>query len=212
MEVALRRMARSILAAGPDSSQFAAGSVPSAGPDLSITAQVSDGGLEKAGAGIIALSGPNTYTGGTELDAGTFYINSATAIGAGFFTINGAGTTIDNTSGSPITLSNNNQFNLTAGDLTFIGTNDLNLGTGIMVMTNANRTISITDSSATLTVGGRIQDAGQDLSLTKAGAGTLVLNGENLYGGTTTVNGRRTRIKWLDQQRRLCIGEHDIHR
>ena len=167
---------------------IAAGSVPSFGPDLSITARVFDGGLEKAGPGILALSGPNTYTGGTILDIGTFYINSATAIGSGFFTINGPNTKIDNTSGLPITLSNNNQFNLTGGDLTFIGTNDLNLGTGIVVMTNADRTITVADSSATLTVGGRVQDAGQDRGLTKAGPGTLVLGGNSLYAGPTNVN------------------------
>ncbi len=166
----------------------ASGTVPAPNPDLNVTAKVIDGGLEKAGAGIISLSGPNTYTGGTMLDAGSFDINSSTAIGTGFFTINGPNTTIDNTSGSPITLTNNNQFNLTNGDLTFTGSNDLNLGTGIMVMTNADRTINITNSSATLTVGGRIQDAGQDRGLTKAGPGTLVLGGNSLYTGPTNVS------------------------
>ena len=167
---------------------ISSGTVPSGGPDLSVTAVMADGGLEKAGTGIISLSGPNTYTGGTMLDAGSFDINSSTAIGTGFFTINGSNTTIDNTSGSPITLANNNQFNLTNGDLTFTGSNDLNLGTGIMVMTNADRTVSITNSSATLTVGGRIQDAGQDRGLTKAGPGTLVLGGNSLYTGPTNIS------------------------
>jgi len=167
---------------------IAPGNVPSSGPDLSITANVSSGGIEKNGGGIIALSGANTYTGGTLLDAGTFYINGATAIGSSFFTINGPNTTIDNTSGGPITLTNNNQFNLTAGDFNFTGTNDLNLGTGIFVMTNADRTVNVVNSSATLTIGGRIQDAGQSRGLTKTGTGTLVLGGNSLYTGPTNFN------------------------
>lgn len=167
---------------------IAAGSVPSPGPDFSIAASVSNGGIEKSGAGIIALSGTNSYAGGTKLDAGTFYINSTTAIGTGFFTVNGPNTTIDNMSGAAITLANNNQFNLSGGDLTFIGSNDLNLGTGIFVMSNADRTITVSNSAATLTVGGRIQDAGQNRGLTKAGAGALVLGGDSLYTGPTNVS------------------------
>ncbi len=167
---------------------IAAGSVPSAGPDLSITANVADGGLEKSGPGIIALSGDNTYAGGTMLDAGTFYINSPTAIGTSFFTVAGPGTTIDNTSNGAVTLSNNNQFNLSGGDLNFAGTKDLNLGTGILVMSNASRTITVGNLAATLTVGGRIQDSGQNLGLTKSGPGALVLNGQNLYSGSTNLN------------------------
>src|SRR4051812_9088263 len=168
---------------------IAAGTVPAAAPDLSITASVANGGLQKAGAGIIALSGNNTYTGGTMLDAGSFYINSSTAIGMGFFTVSGPNTTIDNTSGGPLALTNNNQFNLSGGDFNFAGSNDLNLGTGIMVMSNGNRSINVMNAAATLTIGGRVQDAGQNLGLTKTGAGTLVLGGNNLFSGITTVNG-----------------------
>jgi fibronectin-binding autotransporter adhesin len=166
----------------------APGTVASPGPDLSITASVANGGLEKAGTGIIALSGNNTYAGGTMLDAGTFLINSATAIGTSFFTVAGPNTTIDNTTGLAITLTNNNQFNLSGGDLNFAGSNNLNLGTGIFVMSNASRTITVSNPTATLTVGGRIQDSGQDLGLIKSGPGTLVLGGNNLYAGLTTLS------------------------
>jgi autotransporter-associated beta strand protein len=86
-------------------------------------------------------------------------------------------------------LSNNNQFNLTNGDLNFTGTNDLNLGSGIMVMLNADRAINVANAAATLTVGGRIQDAGQNLGLTKSGPGTLVLGGNSLYTGSTNISG-----------------------
>jgi autotransporter-associated beta strand protein len=45
-----------------------------------------------------------------------------------------------------------------------------------------------------LTVGGRIQDAGQDRGLTKAGAGSLVLAGNSLYTGPTNVNAGTTTL------------------
>ena len=84
--------------------------------------------LTKAGAGALALSGANTFTGGMTLSAGELDINNATALGTGTFTIS-AGTTIDNTSGGTITETNNNAQSWN-GDFTFTGTNALNLGTG----------------------------------------------------------------------------------
>ncbi len=168
---------------------IAPGTVSAPNPDLSIAASLSNGGLEKAGTGILALSGNNTYAGGTMLDEGTLYINSASAIGTSFFTVDGPNTAIDNRSGGPLTLTNNNQFNLSGGDLNFTGSNDFNLGTGIFVMSNADRTINIATLGATLTVGGRIQDSGQDLALIKTGPGILVLGGNNLYAGLTNLNG-----------------------
>jgi fibronectin-binding autotransporter adhesin len=41
------------------------------------------GGLTKAGAGALTLSGTNTYTGGTMLNAGTLVVNSLQALGLG---------------------------------------------------------------------------------------------------------------------------------
>jgi autotransporter-associated beta strand protein len=46
----------------------------------------------------------------------------------------------------------------------------------------------VSDSGATLTLGGRIQDAGQNRGLTKAGPGALVLGGNSLYTGPTNVS------------------------
>ena len=67
------------------------------------------GYLTKSGNGIFLLSQPNTYSGGTILNAGQLNINHATAIGSGTFTINGG--VIDNTTSGSITLSNNNAQN-----------------------------------------------------------------------------------------------------
>ncbi|MBK8036101.1 MAG: autotransporter-associated beta strand repeat-containing protein [Verrucomicrobiaceae bacterium] len=133
--------------------------------------------------GVVTLSNANTYNGPTILNAGTLNINNANAISTGAFTINGG--TIDNTSGSAITLATNNPLNINA-DFTFGGTNNLNLGTGAVTL-NANRTVTVNGS--TLTIGGTI--AG-NFNLTGAGAGTLLLTGASTYTGTTTVNSGAT--------------------
>lgn len=148
---------------------------------------ISDGGstalnLIHSGTGTTTLSGNNSYSGDTTLSGGTLNINSSTALGTGAFVIND-GTTIDNTSGSAITLANNNLISLD-GDFTFAGSGDLNLGAGNVTLT-ANRTVTV--SGGELTLGGVIDDGASDFSLGTAGAGTLVLNGANTYGGDTTI-------------------------
>jgi len=147
-------------------------------------ADLSNGyGITKAGAGTLVLSGSNTFGGGITLSAGTLDINSAAAVGTGTFTINGG--TIDNTGGSAVTLSNNN-VQTWGGDFAFAGSNALNLGTGAVTL-GASRAVTI--QASTLTVGGNVGDGSSGYGITKAGAGTLVLNGADTYSGTTTING-----------------------
>ncbi len=157
-------------------------------PTITVTAKtlteggaISGGfGLTKAGAGILTLSGANTYTGTTTLSAGQLNINNATALGTGAFTIGGG--LIDNTSGADLTLTNNNTQNLNAS-FTYVGSaNSLNLGTGAVTL-GATPTITVT--AKTLAEGGAIGGA---FGLTKAGAGTLALTGASGYTGTTTIN------------------------
>jgi autotransporter-associated beta strand protein len=113
--------------------------------------------------------------------AGTNLSTVATSsLGNGTFTINGG--TIDNTSGSPVTLATNNAQSW-AGDFAFTGTNDLNLGTGAVTMTGS-RNVAV--NGGTLTVGGAI--GGSTFSLTKNGGGTLLTTGTNSYTGGTNVN------------------------
>ncbi len=138
-----------------------------------------DYSLTKAGSGTLTLSSDNTYTGGTILGAGRLNIKNAKALGTGRFTVAGP-STIGNTSGSPITLSNNNAQSWNA-DFTFAGGSDLDLGNGVVTL-GGNRLVAV--SANTLTVGGVI---GGDYSLTKAGTGTLALGGANAYTGNTTI-------------------------
>ena len=139
----------------------------------------SGAGLTKSGAGILTLSGANTFAGGVALSAGTLNLNSATAPGNGTITITGG--TLDNTSGSTVTLSNNNTQSWN-GDFAFTGTSDLNMGTGAVAL-GASRTVTV--NGGNLTVGGVISGSG--FSLTKAGTGTLILGGANSYTGGTTL-------------------------
>jgi autotransporter-associated beta strand protein len=152
----------------------------------------SGGSYTKVGAGTLTLSGNNTFSGGVNLGvistvAGQLNINSATALGSGTFTIAGGttGAVIDNTSGAAITVSNNNPF-VIGSSFTFIGTNDLNLGTGAVNKGSADKTISVANAGATLTIGGNF--GATPGVLEKAGAGTLVLSGNNAYTGGTTVS------------------------
>ncbi|MBL7859819.1 MAG: autotransporter-associated beta strand repeat-containing protein, partial [Cyclobacteriaceae bacterium] len=137
--------------------------------------------LAKAGAGALSLSGANTFSGGTTLNAGTLNINDASALGAvgGTFTINGG--TIDNTSGGAITTVNYPQ--TWGGDFSFTGTNNLNLGTGAVSL-SGNRQVTV--DAGTLTVGGVI--SAPTFNLTKAGAGTLLLGSNAVTLNSLAIN------------------------
>ncbi len=141
------------------------------------------------GLGTLSLAGANTVQGGFDLQGSTLNINNANALGTGTLQIDQFqgvfNSTIDNTSGAPITVvTNNNQ--VWTSDFTFTGTNSLNLGTGNVTMTNGTRTITV--AANTLTVGGAISDGGHGYGLTLNGPGTLVLGGANSYTGGTQVN------------------------
>lgn len=153
---------------------------PAIGGSINLSGVISGaGGLSFNGSGATTLSGTNTFTGLKTLSNGTLNIQSADALGAsGNFNISGG--TINNTSGSAITTPSYTQS--WAGDFSFTGSNALNLGTGAVALT-ANR--QITTNASTLTVGGGISGA---FSLTKAGAGELLLSGTSTYSGGTIIN------------------------
>ena len=95
--------------------------------------------------------------GSTMPPLATVNINSATALGtSGGSLAIAAGTSINNTSGGVITLSNNNP-QAWNGNFTFIGSNKLNLGTEAVTL---GITRQVTVNASTLTIGGILGDGG----------------------------------------------------
>ena len=114
------------------------------------------------------------------MNAGRLNINNSGSLGTS--TLDLIGGDIDNTSGAPITLSTNNAQNW-GENISFLGTNNLNLGTGNIIR-NATTTIT-TNGTGTLTIGGIISG---NWGLIKSGNGALTLDGVNTHTGKTILN------------------------
>ena len=158
-----------------------------ANPSGFITGIISGGnasvGLTKAGASTLNLAGANTFSGDTRIAAGSVQLSPST----------GAPT------GTSLALQNSTvDLNaVDSGTLSFrgsVGTVAATLG-GL----KGSRNQSLINSSSVavaLTVGNNGQSttysgvlSGSGGSLTKIGAGTLILSGANTYDGTTTISG-----------------------
>ncbi|WP_312857865.1 autotransporter-associated beta strand repeat-containing protein [Mesorhizobium zhangyense] len=151
--------------AGAGDVTLGAGTLTSGGNDGSTTfsGRISGtGGLTKDGTGIFTLSGANSYTGDTFVDAGTLKAGAANSFAAGSaFSIE---------SGAKLDLGGYNQ---TIGSLA--GTGEVALGAGTLT-TGGNNT-------STAYAG----DIGGSGGLTKSGSGTLTLSGSSTYAGATKV-------------------------
>lgn len=129
----------------------------------------SAGSLVKSGAGTLLLTGANTYTGATTVNAGTLRAGSAGALPSGTALTVGAGGTFDM-----------GGFAGRFGSLNGAGT-----------VTNggaAAAALSVGSDNTNSAFTGSIQNGTGAVSLTKIGTGTLSLGGTNTYSGTTTVN------------------------
>ena len=121
-------------------------------------------GLTKDGAATLFLTGANTYSGGTILDAGTLSVGAISDSGI-----------------SGISTSGVLAFN--GGALQYTGAGAASTLRGVTNIGIAY--IDVTNNAAQLTLGGVISGGN---GLTKFGAGTLVLAGTNTYSGGTTIN------------------------
>lgn len=153
-----------------------------------ISAQITGtAGLTKAGPGTLTLSGPNTYSGTTTVNAGILNLSNATAIGTSTLTISGGN--IGNPVGA-VTLTNNNAQNWNS-NFSYTGPGNLALGAGAVSIPSA---ITLTSNSGSLNVGGVITGAG---NFTKDGSGEVLLSGLNAatFTGPMTLKGGLLRIR-----------------
>lgn len=128
--------------------------------------------LTKVGTNSLTLSGANTYTGGTNLQAGTLVLANASAVGTGVLTLSGG--LLDNGFGAALAV--NCPVSL-GGAFAFVGTDDLTLS-GAMISTSAP-TIDVV--AKTFTLDGTVTG---NFGLTKNGLGKLVVNGTITSGNT----------------------------
>jgi fibronectin-binding autotransporter adhesin len=127
--------------------------------------------LGKSGFGTWIITGANTYTGGTNVAAGTLTVNSGGTLGA-----SASGLEVDNFS------STNTILNLNVDQT--VGYLQGSPGTGTATINIASgKTLTVNQSTNT-TYSGVIASAG---SFTKSGTGTLTLSGTNTYTGATSV-------------------------
>jgi len=161
-------------------------SVTGNGNDTISAAISGSGTVSQSGTGTLNLNGANTYSGGTTLSAGTLTLGNTTAIGATTSTLTITGGSLDSAVANLVNANSNVQnWN---GDFTFAGSQNLNLGTGAVAL-GANRQVTV--NANTLTVGGIVSGG---YSLTKVGAGTLLLSGVNTYSGGTVIAGGTVKL------------------
>ncbi|MGJ8654762.1 MAG: beta strand repeat-containing protein [Opitutaceae bacterium] len=148
--------------------------------------------LTKTLLGTLTMVGEHTFSGGINHTAGILNIPSGGAssasspIGTGPLTI--AGAIIDNTSGGPLTMMTNNPVTIGGGDFEFIGTDDLNFGTGAGTLSlaapNTTKILTIGGVGSTLTFGGNLQgsnrNGGQTTQVDGAGNTLLIMGGLGL--------------------------------
>ena len=117
------------------------------------------GGLTKFGAGVLTLSGSNSFTGVTTLGAGTLSLGGTNAVGGG----------------GSVTFS--------GGTLQFSAGNKNDYASRIV---NSTGVVAIDTNGQGVTFAGML-NATNAGGLTKLGAGTLTLSGSNGYTGVTTI-------------------------
>jgi outer membrane autotransporter protein len=121
------------------------------------------GSLTKVGTGTLTLSGPNTYTGATTVEAGTLAAGAANTLPMM------SAVTVE----APGILALND-FNQSIGSLA--GAGSVALGTATLTTGNNNMDTTL---SGVITGGGAVD---------KVGAGTFILTGANAYIGGTTIS------------------------
>ena len=134
------------------------------------------GSFTKVGMGTLTLSGANSYTGGTTVNAGVLALGNNSALGAG----NGLLTV---TSGGAVNLAG---FSPTVAGLSDAGT--LGGTTTASVWSSGASNLNITPGSSNVSYGGTISGP-VTVTVNAGSGGKQILSGNNTYTGGTTVNG-----------------------
>ena len=170
--------------------------------------------LTKDGTGAWALTGTNTYSGGSQLRLGGLVIGNKSAFGTGVVDIRGVNisASTDLSGANAIT----NAIFLSSNPCRFTGSNAIEFSstvtnaytafitndiTAASLKLSGNVFLSSADTARTVTIGGTgttmisgniaNNNVGNTVAslLTYTGSGMLVLSGTNTYSGTTTVSG-----------------------
>ncbi len=149
----------------------------------------SGGTLTKLGAGSLALSGSNTYTGMTAVSGGTLKFALANALYGGNSTLWTAAN-LNVKSGATLAFNVGGSGQFTTANVTTLLTN-LAASSSATNGMNAGATLGFDLSSASITIADIIADttgAGGGLrNLVFLGSRTLTLTGNNTYSGSTTI-------------------------
>jgi autotransporter-associated beta strand protein len=149
--------------------------------NLIIPGSINDNGtdkLTKTGPGTLTLGGNNNYNGGIELENGLLNLGNPGATGSSTLTIDGG--SIDNVSGTAMTLGNISY--TWVSSFTYIGTTNLDLGPGELFVPGGTITVTIL-SNMFETDGNASYGNSQFI---KAGVGTWVVGGNQGLQGTVT--------------------------
>lgn len=165
----------------------------------------SGGSLEKLGDGTLALTGNNSYNGGTKLTLGTLQVGNNSALGTGGITFSTV--TLQAINGD-VSLANAATLTTSVG-LTVSGSNNLTLSGGLTNSGLDSKLTSSLDPGKTLTLSGTtfLQESSASVGriLLISGTGNTIVNGPIVNGGiggnsgltinntgTTTLNGNNT--------------------
>jgi autotransporter-associated beta strand protein len=195
--------------------------VDASGDVLTLNGVISDFGsvtsITKTGPGDLALGTtaadvtlpfgevPNTYTGGTEVDAGRLILKKTDAAGFGDITVlNGAAlVTVGSVPAAPpnffdfINIPNAITLNTTGADNGGVQLENLSGKSNLDGGVSLDQDTTIRSDAGTLHIGSfsgvgigvdPAQPPGTTFAVTKTGPGTLEYNASNTYGGTTNVN------------------------